>query len=474
MKYRIFVLLVVLLGFGATAKATNFISDLMVAVHESDSAKAKKLLTDKGYTVIHQDLNKGGSGHYIYLGYKTSTNVADAITGLLVVSGSSYAGTENQTVTVNGATFQPINYSNKADGTAYDSKGGNLNRGRGANASDLYLYYTKQNNTTHTSTSTWKPITGLAGVASTTLRGKSSYSTYVRKYNGSSDYSQLENADMNAGNASSSASYYIYLNVTGTHVCSLAYQLVSTAQHKYYCTVCGYTRSTATCTFTGNYISANSTQCYRQCSVCGLKTYTNHSWSGVYTAYSATQCYTPCVNCNYQNKVDHMWSGWQQAGSSHHRHGCSRCNYEATQTHVWTYTESTASYHLAQCSVCSYWQQVNHVLVTDAAATEPTCTTAGHTEAYHCSKCTYSVTGTSIPALGHQFDEYGVCTRMAGEKHYSHAKGDVTCDGHLSVEDVVTLVHVVMNKLWANADYNDDGKLDLSDITALVNDLLGR
>ena len=112
--------------------------------------------------------------------------------------------------------------------------------------------------------------------------------------------------------------------------------------------------------------------------------------------------------------------------------------------------------------------------MTDAAATEPTCTTAGHTEAYHCSKCTYSVTGTSIPALGHQFDEYGVCTRMAGEKHYSHAKGDVTCDGSLTVDDVITLVHVVMNKLWANADYNDDGKLDLSDITALVNDLLGR
>ena len=471
MKNRLLVLLIALLGLGATAKATNFISDLMVVAHESSADKAKQLLTSWGYTVIDQDLNEGGDGHYIYLGYKTSTNLADAITGLLIVGGSSYAGDQNQTVTLDGATFYPIGYSKKSDGTAYDSKGGNLNRGRGASAADLYLYYTKQSNTTHTSTSTWKPITGLAGVASTTERYRTSYPTYVRRYNSSTNYSTLENADLNSGG---SHSKYIYLNITGTHVCSLTYQLVSTAQHKYYCTVCGYTRSTATCTFTGNYISANSTQCYRQCSVCGLKTYTNHSWSGVYTAYSATQCYTLCVNCNYQNKVDHMWSGWQQAGSTHHRHGCARCNYEATQAHVWTYTESTASYHLAQCSVCSYWQQVNHVLVTDAAATEPTCTTAGHTEAYHCSKCTYSVTGTSIPALGHQFDEYGVCTRMAGEKHYSHAKGDVTCDGHLSVEDVVTLVHVVMNKLWANADYNDDGKLDLSDITALVNDLLGR
>lgn len=463
MAKRIFMLFTAVLLWMAGAQATTFISEVKVSTNDNQ-ATAKSQLTNSGYTVIDQDMNQGGSGQYVYIGYKTSTNVADAITGLIIMYGSSYAGTENVTVTQNGATFQAAAYTS-------DSKGGNLNRGRGASAHDLYLYYTKYGNTTHNSTSTWKPITGLAGVASTTARTKSSYPTYVRQYLNNYDYTQLDNANLNAGG---SASYYTYLNVTSTHVCSLAYQLVSTAQHKYYCTVCGYTRSTATCTFTGNYISANSTQCYRQCSVCGLKTYTNHSWSGVYTAYSATQCYTPCVNCNYQSKADHMWSGWQQAGSSHHKHGCSRCNYEATQAHVWTYTESTASYHLAQCSVCSYWQQVNHVLVTDAAATEPTCTTAGHTEAYHCSKCTYSVTGTSIPALGHQFDEYGVCTRTAGQKHYSHAKGDVTCDGNISLADITKLVHVVKNNLWANADYNNDGVLDLTDIEALVNWILGK
>lgn len=73
---------------------------------------------------------------------------------------------------------------------------------------------------------------------------------------------------------------------------------------------------------------------------------------------------------------------------------------------------------------------------------------------------------------GHQYDEYGVCTRTAGEKHYSHAQGDVTLDGRISIADIAKLLYAILNGHWANADYNDDGVIDLNDIETLVNVLL--
>ena len=122
MKTRI-LLLVLFLGIGTATRATNFISDIMVSTHTNQTT-AMSQLTNAGYTLVNQDMNQGGGGHYVYIGYKTSTNLADAITGLLVVQGSSYAGDQNKTVTLNGATFQAVSFTR-------DSKGGNLNRGRG-------------------------------------------------------------------------------------------------------------------------------------------------------------------------------------------------------------------------------------------------------------------------------------------------------------------------------------------------------
>jgi len=458
------------MGLGANVKATNFISDLMVAGHKNDASKAKKELTDRGYTVIDQDLNDGGGGWYLYLGYKTSTNVADAITGLLVVSGSSYAGTENQTVTFDGASFQAIDYTNRTSGENYDTSGGNLNRGRGSSASDLYLYYTKYGNTTHVSGSRWKPITSLNVVASTTSQ---SVSTYVKRWtssNSSYTYNQLEYANLNSGG---SASNYIYVNMTGIHTCSLAYQLTGSAQHKLYCTVCNYTRSTANCTFSTNpYISAGAEQCYRQCTVCGLKTYTDHNWSGVYNYYSTSQCFTSCTLCNYQKKVSHTWAGWRQNGSSSHIHACALCSYTATEPHTWTYPSYDSSRHTQKCSVCLYYSQPAHNIVIDAAAVPATCTATGSTEAYHCSQCPYAITSSTIPALGHQFDEYGVCTQTAGEKHYSHGRGDINLDGRLSLGDVTKLVYVIHNSFLANADYDSDGEITVEDLHRMVNELI--
>ena len=467
MKKKLFLLLTAMLLMWTGAKATNFISEVMVSTHDNQTT-AKSQLTSAGYTVVDQDMNQGGSGQYVYIGYKTSTNLADAITGLLIVSGSSYAGDQGMTVTQDGVTFQAARYTS-------DSKGGNLNRGRGASATDLYLYYTKYGNTTHSSASQWKPITGLAGLSSTTARTKSSYPTYVRKFNHLNySYSQLENANLNEGGG---ASYYTYLNMTSTHVCSLGYAFTGTAQHKYYCTVCGYARSTDNCTFVANsYIAQSPTQCYRVCTVCGLSTYNSHSWSYVYYQYNSNQHYTPCSLCGYKKTENHNFTNWAQYNATQHKHSCAVCNYIEYGAHSWNYTYSsnTPSYHTKKCSVgtCGYSTAEEHTDVVDAAAVAATCTTAGSTEASHCSKCARIVAAAIIPALGHQFDDYGVCTRTAGQKHYSHAQGDVTCDGHISLGDVTKLVQAIKGNHWANADYNNDGVLDLTDIEALVNVLL--
>ncbi|MBQ9560264.1 MAG: dockerin type I repeat-containing protein [Bacteroidaceae bacterium] len=415
MKKRTFLFFAIILLIGATANATVFISDLMVSTN-SNQATAKSQLTNAGYTVIDQDMNQGGGGHYVYIGFKTSTNLADAITGLLIVSGSSYAGDQGMTITQDGVTFQAVRYTS-------DSKGGNLNRGRGSNAYDLYLYYTKYGNTTHVSASQWKPITGIAGTSSTTARTKSSYPTYVRKFNHLNyAYSQLENANLNEGG---SASYYTYLNVTSTHTCSLSYAptSVGSGTHKYYCTVCGYTRSTGSCSY-GNWVNYSSTQCYHQCSTCGDRVYANHTFSGTYNYYNATQCYTVCTKCSYKKYNNHSWGGWYQNGSSTHKHTCGYCNYTASEAHNWIYTKVDDVRHDKQCSVCHYAaQRENHTIVTDATAVAATCTTAGSTKAEHCSHCSYAVTATTIPALGHQLthtDAVAETCTTGGNVEYWH------------------------------------------------------
>ena len=68
----------------SAARATYYLSDLKLA--EADSAEeAKKLLTEAGYTVLDKNLNPDGD-KAVYLGYKKSTNVDDAITDIRVMN----------------------------------------------------------------------------------------------------------------------------------------------------------------------------------------------------------------------------------------------------------------------------------------------------------------------------------------------------------------------------------------------------
>ena len=65
-------------------RVTYYLSDLKMAEAATED-EAKKLLTDAGYTLLDKNLNPGGD-KAVYLGYKKSTNVDDAITDVKVMN----------------------------------------------------------------------------------------------------------------------------------------------------------------------------------------------------------------------------------------------------------------------------------------------------------------------------------------------------------------------------------------------------
>ena len=68
----------------SAARVTYYLSDIKMA-EAATADEAKKLLTDEGYEILDKNLNPGG-GKVVYLGYKKSTNVDDAITDVRVMN----------------------------------------------------------------------------------------------------------------------------------------------------------------------------------------------------------------------------------------------------------------------------------------------------------------------------------------------------------------------------------------------------
>ena len=68
----------------SAGRVTYYLSDLKMA--EANTAdESKKLLTDAGYEILDKNLNPDGS-KAVYLGYKKSKNVDDAITDVKVMN----------------------------------------------------------------------------------------------------------------------------------------------------------------------------------------------------------------------------------------------------------------------------------------------------------------------------------------------------------------------------------------------------
>ena len=68
----------------SAGRITYYLSDLKMA-EAATADEAKKMLTDVGYEILDKNLNPGGD-KAVYLGYKKSTNVDDAITNVKVMN----------------------------------------------------------------------------------------------------------------------------------------------------------------------------------------------------------------------------------------------------------------------------------------------------------------------------------------------------------------------------------------------------
>lgn len=156
-KYRnkIFsLLLVVALVIGIipitsiTAKAWGggYISNIGVAAKGSASG-AQSILTKNGYSLIIKDLNKKAGGDYVYVGYKTTYNWKDAITGIIVRVGKN----PPETTTYKNCTFYLVGGSSEAN----VSDQGKVDLNSGAGGEYLYIYVTRDKNY-------GSPITSLA------------------------------------------------------------------------------------------------------------------------------------------------------------------------------------------------------------------------------------------------------------------------------------------------------------------------
>ncbi|MEE1321191.1 MAG: hypothetical protein UHM85_06635, partial [Acutalibacteraceae bacterium] len=68
----------------SAGRVTYYLSDLKMA-EAATADEAKKMLTEAGFTVLDKNLNPGAD-KAVYLGYKKSKNVDDAITDVKVMN----------------------------------------------------------------------------------------------------------------------------------------------------------------------------------------------------------------------------------------------------------------------------------------------------------------------------------------------------------------------------------------------------
>ena len=135
---RICLTLLLALLPAVTAWAEEGIKEVMViGGSQSEVNNLKASLTSQGWHVIDQDLNRGASGDYIYLLYKSesSNGVNNGyITDLYI---SNAEGTAPNSRTHNGRTYTLVPFDG---GNNFKNAKGDLNRGAGGDY--IHLYYT--------------------------------------------------------------------------------------------------------------------------------------------------------------------------------------------------------------------------------------------------------------------------------------------------------------------------------------------
>lgn len=147
----LFMLMSMIVPQMAWASQQTYISDVYI-LHGGEYKWSDKDPLPEGYTMIDQDLNEHQGGDYVYLCYKTTTDIREAITDIIVLTGNgdeyNYSGKRNITYRIDddGREYHAAGYSEHSDG-------GLLNQGRSIEYNGgiakswtcpMWLYYTKQ------------------------------------------------------------------------------------------------------------------------------------------------------------------------------------------------------------------------------------------------------------------------------------------------------------------------------------------
>ena len=114
----------------------TYISKIAVA-YGDEASTPKNILNNQGFTIIDYDLNKGcgSTSHYIYMGYKTTTNPAEAITGIFFRKGNNPPNYD----TFDGVTAYLLGESNETN--PGEDKAVDLNVDAGGDY--IYTYVTR-------------------------------------------------------------------------------------------------------------------------------------------------------------------------------------------------------------------------------------------------------------------------------------------------------------------------------------------
>lgn len=183
--------------------SVNYISEIYVSSSDSEEY-AKNYIKNKGYTLVNHNFNEK-SKYCVYLGYKTTNNVEDALTGLV------FSRELNPSVNYCGRKYNLVTVKNDVTGTEMT-----VNFNSDNNQIDLYLYYTKEEDPYGTT----EYLTNLdaVGTANSTLDGKE-YKTVVSAETGKPQ-------NLNAASNSFDKKPYIYLGYQSQMSPDAAYQKV--------------------------------------------------------------------------------------------------------------------------------------------------------------------------------------------------------------------------------------------------------
>lgn len=181
--------------------SVNYISEIYVSSSDSEEY-AKNYIKNKGYTLVNHNFNEK-SKYCVYLGYKTTNNVEDALTGLV------FSRELNPSVNYCGRKYNLVTVKNGVTGTEMT-----VNFNSDNNQIDLYLYYTKEEDPYGTT----EYLTNLdaVGTANSTLDGKE-YKTVVSAETGKPQ-------NLNAASDSFDKKPYIYLGYQSQMSPDAAYQ----------------------------------------------------------------------------------------------------------------------------------------------------------------------------------------------------------------------------------------------------------